>query len=272
MLSFRYVFLFVALVYWIPVSAQQDPSYVFSLESQDVELESTFTSFLSVENIDGDEVVGLQGAVCHDSEYLTLDFADFGADGAALPSTVALVFLDVGDEDEGYAFAILLNVIISATISPGDLLPEFVEATYIVDGPLAAAGETTDLTLCDDVLGDPTVTQAVIFGGTDTVPTLIDATITLHAISQPFIRGDCNDDGDVTLLDAIEMLGEIFVDDPLGSCAAACDANADGEYSIGDPLQVLEYLFVSGISPAAPFPDCGDGAVTEPCESQGTCQ
>jgi beta-glucanase (GH16 family) len=71
------------------------------------------------------------------------------------------------------------------------------------------------------------------------------------------IRGDCNDDDDVNLSDALCILGWLFLGGAAPGCAAVMNANGDPGVDVSDPIFLLEYLFLGGAPPAAPFPGCG---------------
>ena len=68
-----------------------------------------------------------------------------------------------------------------------------------------------------------------------------------------FIRGDSNMDHLVDLGDPIELLEHLFVGGDL-SCQDAADVNDDGLLNIADAVNVLEYLFSAGAPPEFPFP------------------
>jgi hypothetical protein len=63
----------------------------------------------------------------------------------------------------------------------------------------------------------------------------------------------------------------LFVSGPASSCAIARDANGDSKYDIADPTYIVQYRFISGPMPSAPFPDCGqvDGQTPEDCAASG---
>lgn len=72
-----------------------------------------------------------------------------------------------------------------------------------------------------------------------------------------FKRGDCNDDTDVDLSDAVCILNWLFTDRATPGCVAATNADGDDAADITDATYLLNYLFAGGPSPVAPFPDCG---------------
>jgi hypothetical protein len=80
-----------------------------------------------------------------------------------------------------------------------------------------------------------------------------------------WIRGDTNGDGTVDISDAVHILAHLF----RGSspdCLRAMEVNSDGTIDLSDAVSLLSHLFVGGTPPAPPFPGCGEGESTEPCE------
>ncbi len=73
-----------------------------------------------------------------------------------------------------------------------------------------------------------------------------------------FRRGDSNASGAVRVSDAVDVLRALFLDTPAAiACRDAADADDDGAITIGDALRILSFVFVGGTPPAAPFPECG---------------
>ena len=75
---------------------------------------------------------------------------------------------------------------------------------------------------------------------------------------RPFLRGDCNLDGEVNVADAQCTLNSLFAGEAAG-CVAATNANGDNHANITDAVYLLQHLFGGGPAPVAPFPDCGPG-------------
>ncbi|MFP6737182.1 MAG: glycoside hydrolase family 18 protein [Planctomycetota bacterium] len=73
-----------------------------------------------------------------------------------------------------------------------------------------------------------------------------------------FIRGDCNTDAMIDLTDAVYLLNYNFTGGPAPACAAACDADGDGQINgtVTDALYLLSFSFLGGAPPPAPFPAC----------------
>ncbi|MEE3200218.1 MAG: glycoside hydrolase family 18 protein [Planctomycetota bacterium] len=74
-----------------------------------------------------------------------------------------------------------------------------------------------------------------------------------------FIRGDCNTDAMIDLTDAVYLLNYNFTGGPSPACAAACDADGDGQINgtVTDALYLLSFSFLGGAPPPPPFPACG---------------
>ena len=96
----------------------------------------------------------------------------------------------------------------------------------------------------------------------------------------PFVRGDCNGDGQV-LGDLADPLALLFFSFGVGDappCLAACDANTDGVAGgdTSDAVFLLMMNYLAGPVPAAPFPDCGfseDSAdLSLGCETTTGCE
>ncbi len=78
----------------------------------------------------------------------------------------------------------------------------------------------------------------------------------------PFLRGDCNGDGEVEgITDAVFLLALNFLGGVRVPCLAACDATGDGDTSgTTDAIYILTYFFLGTEPPLAPFPRCGVSA------------
>jgi hypothetical protein len=49
----------------------------------------------------------------------------------------------------------------------------------------------------------------------------------------------------------------LFLGAPTFTCADAADVDDDAVVNISDPVRLLNYLFLGGPAPAAPFPEGG---------------
>jgi predicted GH43/DUF377 family glycosyl hydrolase len=74
-----------------------------------------------------------------------------------------------------------------------------------------------------------------------------------------FRRGDCNDDGNVDISDAVCILNWLFLGGETPGCVAVTNTNGDAGADLSDAVYLLGHLFLGGPAPVAPFPDCGSG-------------
>ena len=138
-------------------------------------------------------------------------------------------------------------------------------------------GDTIDFTVDADGsrIYRPDVPTLIGFvdAGSDT--TTLTATITLSApFSLPnlYRRGDVDANSALELTDALQLLNFLFTLGPSPACLAAADVNADLEISIADAMHSILYLIHDAPPPPAPFEDCGAlpanelGAASEACE------
>jgi hypothetical protein len=212
---------------------------------------------------------------------VTVDDNEFCA--AAAEDSTAVTTVDIGPScpEEGDTHVTSLEVTgptgplgqipgtYTATASAVDDSGDAIRYTFTADngvdpevvvGPQAEASAQLDLTE-----GSWTITVAV---DDDECPDAADdaeASTTIDVQTEAvgfFVRGNCNGDELVDISDAIYLLSYSFlgdVEDP--ACLAACDANADGSAtgSTTDPVYILNFLFLGGPQPLAPYPLCGPG-------------
>ena len=92
-----------------------------------------------------------------------------------------------------------------------------------------------------------------------------------EAGATPFVRGDFDTDGSLSITDAIALLNFLFLGNPDSSCSQAGDANRDGRVDITDGISLLGFLFLGQEGPPAPFPSCGIDPETSDCSSYPPC-
>ena len=92
-----------------------------------------------------------------------------------------------------------------------------------------------------------------------------------------FLRGDVDQDGQVSIRDAEVLLKWIYAIGPEPPCLESADVNNDGEVRPGDALQIINYTTHGLTPPAGPFPVCdedpdkfGDGKGLG-CDSYDAC-
>ena len=74
---------------------------------------------------------------------------------------------------------------------------------------------------------------------------------------QIFIRGDSNGDGEISLPDVLQNLNYQFLGGPPSACLKSQDVNDDGFVTLFDATDTLNYLFQGDRPPLPPFPKCG---------------
>lgn len=105
-------------------------------------------------------------------------------------------------------------------------------------------------------------------------PVLVDAVITFQPNSVAFVRGDCNADGVLNIVDALALLEQLFLGAPVTTCPEACDIDGGSPFfDLEDGIALLSYLFTGGAAPVPPFPDCGldPGAASVDCFEFAPC-
>ena len=97
-------------------------------------------------------------------------------------------------------------------------------------------------------------------GAFDTVLHVVDRTC-LAPLLRPFLRGDCDGDGDACsgVADAVELLNWLFLGRTVPPCLAACDPDGNGELELADAVYGLNFCFKGTDAPVTPFPGCGPG-------------
>jgi hypothetical protein len=124
----------------------------------------------------------------------------------------------------------------------------------------------SNLDLADSTQGTGTCSLRCIYTNSSyhsLFPDITDGSF--HFPSCLFIRGDADEDGRLTMADAIFILKYLYVpDSPEPSCMDAADVNDDGVIQMDDAIDLLKYLYVPGSPhPPTPYPDCGEDPTTQ---------
>lgn len=105
-------------------------------------------------------------------------------------------------------------------------------------------------------------------------PRTVDAFAAVSAVSfESFVRGDSDGNGTVEGIgDAIYSLSYLFTAGADLPCADAADFDGSGTVDLADAIATLQYSFLGGSPPSAPFPDCGPAVTLSGlgCD-QGAC-
>lgn len=201
-------------------------------------------------------VSGLSLGVCHDALHLAPLSAQPGPVLATAKNGTPVDFVDLQtDPTLGFTFGLIICFTGCATIAGPQANLVLATVEYQAVG---AGGALTTLDYCDTVAigGNPVPTSIVTTSASQSIPITDAGEITIFATN--FMRGDCDNDGLMTISDAIQLLSQLFQGGALQlACADACEVNDDGGLNIADPIAVLQYLFVGGLPPPPPFPDCG---------------
>jgi hypothetical protein len=100
----------------------------------------------------------------------------------------------------------------------------------------------------------------------DVYPLQLAVTVADGGESALFRRGDCNEDGDVDISDAVCTLNWLFLGAAAPGCVAVTNSNGDGSADISDATYLLNHLFLGGPPPVVPYPECGPGALQSDAE------
>ena len=73
-----------------------------------------------------------------------------------------------------------------------------------------------------------------------------------------FVRGEVNRDGQIDLSDGVTILLVLFAGLANPGCDDAMDTDDTGTLEITDAIRLLQFLFLGGVPPAAPFPGVGE--------------
>ena len=90
---------------------------------------------------------------------------------------------------------------------------------------------------------------------------------------ETFFRGDSNGDSVLDISDPVHTLLQLFTNLlPPAPCSDALDSDDDGELSVTDAIFSLRFLFADGPAPPAPFEACGpDGTADALACVSSTC-
>ena len=178
-----------------------------------------------------------------------------------------LWLVDLGGSAQG---SVTLSMILDSTGQAGlgaGLVRDMAQLLVTV-APVGQDQETF-LGFTENTPGGPFVT---VTGGVS-IAVRHDLTPVQLIVPTLFVRGDVNQNGLVNVADAVVLLRRMFGIDPQGDCFATGDTDGDGDLDVSDVIHILRWLFVSGDSPAAPFPSCGVGSnpLSLPCDSHSYC-
>jgi len=263
--------LFGLLLFLSPIAVAQS---VYSLSASD-EMGSMGGSVevsVFIDSSQGTDVWGLSLGLCSDSSIATPisvapGDATLAVNGGSFPN-----YLNFNAEPEGVSGGLAFDFTGINVLVPG-VNQELLVVTYGVNQG-ATAGMTTSLEFCTN-LGAPPVDLIIAeTGGVAVVPLVSAGSIT--AVASPpavFIRGDVNEDGIVSISDAVRLFEELFIGIPGGVCSRTGDVNHDHQRDLGDVIFLLGAILLPTQTIDPPFPSCGLGGGMSPlpCTSVQIC-
>ena len=119
-------------------------------------------------------------------------------------------------------------------------------------------------------LGSPAVEQVVVVNSQSQSLFVAGCTVEL-APGGGIDRGDCNDDGNFDIADAVQLLTFLFLSGSV-NCQNACDNNDDEQVNIADAVTALSALFTGGPPPPGNGqcgPDPTPGSLS--CDTFNSC-
>ena len=82
-------------------------------------------------------------------------------------------------------------------------------------------------------------------------------------VNDRFLRGDANRDGRFDLSDPIATLTALFIEPAEHLCLDAADVEDDGAVTLTDAVYALDFLFRSGPAPVEPYPVAGTDSTAD---------
>lgn len=213
-------------------------------------------------------VTGFSFGVRHDAAKLRLDQVTLAEDLAAA------LGLAPGADPSGDFFLIDTELedgpgfVVAAILATGEEEVALGAGTHrLFDAVYTALEGATEEAVVEVTgeLGEPDAALIIDVSGTSRA---FEPSQTSVRFSSGFVRGDVDQNGNIGLPDALRVLNFLFRSGQLGTCPPSL--NVDGSISSGDPavenqsdiqlndaVLLLNYVFLRGVPPAAPFPDCG---------------
>lgn len=170
------------------------------------------------------------------AEYVRIELSDPSSEPAAAGTgwATCAVVLDAEEPFEGQTIpagaGLHLASLVYDILPPGASVPRSVSVPFV------------------DGLGEPPVKIAFSVDGRDVVPETRNGIIQLTSPPR-FLRGDSDDDGELTISDPIYLLNFLFQGGSATPCDDAADSNDDGVLDISDAVAALSYLFLGGPMP-----------------------
>lgn len=193
-----------------------------------------------------------------DPTMLTVTGIDYGAYVATVNGGQPPAFWSVNTSVPGFTVGAVYDLFGNAVC-----VYDVAKEALLVDlatVPAAFAGNSVgaSVPLLWAELGAPPVENIfVLAGGLSVDSSATNGTIDLVPSGVNFLRGDGDGNGSLSAItDAVAILNYQFNNGTL-PCLDAADFNDDGAINLPDPIAILNWGFVMGPAPQAPFPLCG---------------
>ena len=217
--------------------------------------EGNFTASILIDQdvIPGDTAVDTQGfsfGIGHDSAVLSAMGVDYGAALGSLEGGQGPEYFQVGIYNDGITVGCIYDFQGASSYSFGSpteaATVDYETQSGALAGSTPGSSVVTVLTPMAG-LGPGGVTLVMVVDGQSVIMSGQSGSVTLTATGG-FDRGDCNDDGGFNIGDPITLLDALFLGG-LVNCDNACDANDDENRDIADGVYMLSALFINGPMP-----------------------
>ena len=232
----------------------------------------SITAVFSIAPTQQPEANGAQGwsiSVTHDATKLDIENGNGfptidGTDAAALFNggfkKTEVVDPAKNNGKSGFVSAVVLSFTSAANLDPTKDQTIALSKYTLKDG--ACDTLPTSIMFMDGLRGAGQPVQNIItVNGSSVNPTRLISLEIGKGIGPPpqgeFIRGNANDDGKVNIADPIWIINELVRQGPKTQCQDAADANDDGLLDLSDAMFLIQWRFLGGTAPTAPFPGCG---------------
>lgn len=242
----------LSLLLSLPVYSQ---SPIITFEADDIIADQTgaFASIIVSASVDvgTENLQGLQLAFGYDVDMLHVVTIQSAAPfNPSFEVPWFFNFADVGGVPGTCGYAALFDFQLVNVIPLSQVPAPVIEITVFAEASASVGGTSSFEVIPNaDGPGQSFWDPYLVWGDAEitVVPPLPLTTLNFVSGDPTFVRGDCNGDNLVTLVDAIRILRYAFLGDPPPPCEAAMDIYGDGLDSFTvETLNICSYLFVAG--------------------------